>query len=277
MQVCQTSWDLVLAVRARDWSDQAEQVFVLDATELRVRRGGQWASERTLDPQDRDLLDALLPLAACPGRLAIAQLGQSLDGRIATASGDSWYINGPVARAHLHRLRALVDAVLIGAGTAADDRPQLTVRHVVGADPAAVILDPRGRVKAAGPLFERQPGAAPVLHLVGAGLDLPPPPPGVARLDVAAGPAGVSPSAILELLAERGYRRVLIEGGGVTVSRFLEADCLDHLHLLLAPLIIGSGRPGLKLPPIEHLSAARRPPFRSYPLGDELLIDVHLR
>src|SRR5438128_40350 len=67
--------------------------------------------------------------------ITVGQIGQSLDGRIATLSGHSQYINGPEGIAHLHRLRALVDAVVVGAGTVRADDPQLTVRHVSGPNP----------------------------------------------------------------------------------------------------------------------------------------------
>src|SRR5499427_9991160 len=79
--------------------------------------------------------------------VVVGQLGQSLDGRIATNSGHSQYINCPAGLDHLHRLRALVDAVVIGVGTALADDPQLTVRRVSGPNPARVILDPRGRLR----------------------------------------------------------------------------------------------------------------------------------
>src|SRR5262249_44982571 len=87
------------------------------------------------------------PLAA--GRrdgFALGQIGQSVDGRIATASGHSHYINGPAALDHLHRLRALADAVLVGIGTVLADDPQLTVRRVAGRSPARVVIDPNGRL-----------------------------------------------------------------------------------------------------------------------------------
>ena len=80
------------------------------------------------------------------GLVVVGQIGQSLDGRVATASGHSHYINGPVGLAHLHRLRALVDAVVIGIGTALADDPQLTVRRVPGPQPARVVIDPAGRL-----------------------------------------------------------------------------------------------------------------------------------
>src|SRR6185295_9442353 len=78
--------------------------------------------------------------------VVVGQIGQSIDGRIATVTGHSKYINGPAGLAHLHRLRALVDAVLVGIGTAVADNPQLTVRRVAGPSPARIVLDPRGRL-----------------------------------------------------------------------------------------------------------------------------------
>ena len=78
----------------------------------------------------------------------VAQIGQSLDGRVATTSGDSKYINGAAALDHLHRMRAHVDAVVVGVGTVVADDPQLTVRRVAGRSPARVVIDPRGRTPA---------------------------------------------------------------------------------------------------------------------------------
>src|SRR6266850_6732728 len=84
----------------------------------------------------------------------VGQLGQSLDGRIATESGHSKYINGPAGLVHLHRLRALVDAVVVGVGTAVADDPQLTVRRVAGPSPARVVVDPNGRLPPTARLFD---------------------------------------------------------------------------------------------------------------------------
>jgi diaminohydroxyphosphoribosylaminopyrimidine deaminase / 5-amino-6-(5-phosphoribosylamino)uracil reductase len=78
--------------------------------------------------------------------VVVGQVGQSLDGRIATTSGHSHYINGTQGLAHLHRLRAIVDAVVVGIGTVLADDPQLTVRRVAGPHPARVVVDPRGRL-----------------------------------------------------------------------------------------------------------------------------------
>src|SRR5262245_19632578 len=78
--------------------------------------------------------------------VVVAQCGQSIDARNATASGHSHYINGAEGLAHLHRLRALVDAVVVGVATALADEPQLTVRRVAGPSPARVVIDPNGRL-----------------------------------------------------------------------------------------------------------------------------------
>jgi riboflavin biosynthesis pyrimidine reductase len=86
----------------------------------------------------------------------------------------------------------------------------------------------------------------------------------------------IAPAAILAALAERGFRRILIEGGANTVSRFLAAGCLDRLHVIVAPLILGSGRPGITLPPVERVDDALRPPVRIHQLGGDVLWDCDL-
>ena len=77
-------------------------------------------------------------------------------------------------------------------------------------------------------------------------------------------------------LAERGFRRILIEGGADTVSRFLAARCLDRLHVLVAPIILGAGRSSLTLPPIERVDEAVRAPMRVHVLGADVLLDCDL-
>lgn len=244
-----------------------------DAPELHVDAQFRWHSEAEVTPAAAALLDALLPVAFGGSRFVIAQIGQSLDGRIATESGHSHYVTGEASRVHLHRLRALVDAVVVGAGTVAADDPQLTVRHAEGSNPVRVVLDPRARVSGACKVF--RDGAAPTLHLVGhphAAIGR-----GVECIGIDVGEDGVSPQSILDCLAERGLTRVLIEGGGVTISRFLQAGLLDRLHVVVAPLIIGSGRPAVSLAPIARLDSALRPPCRSQPMGADMFFDLDLR
>jgi riboflavin-specific deaminase-like protein len=207
------------------------------------------------------------------GLVVVGQFGQSIDARIATESGDSRYINGTAGLAHLHRLRALVDAVLIGVGTASMDDPQLTVRRVAGPSPARIVVDPSGRLPAAAKVLA-QDGIR-RLVITRAGI-CPAWPVGV---EVAALPdtdGHSAPAAILAALAERGFRRILVEGGAHTVSRFLAAGCLDRLHVMIAPIIIGAGRCSVTLPPVAKVEHALRAPIRAHVLGEELLVDCDL-
>ena len=112
---------------------------------LDLSESGGWEASVPPTPDARDLFDLYLPLTRGPD-FVIGQLGQSLDGRIATVSGRSQYITGPEDIRRLHRLRALVDAVILGAGTVAQDDPRLTVREVEGENPVRVVLDPDGRL-----------------------------------------------------------------------------------------------------------------------------------
>ena len=79
--------------------------------------------------------------------MVVAHLGQSLDGRVATVTGSSRFVTGPEDVRHTHRLRALFDAVLVGARTACIDNPRLTTRLVPGRQPARVIVDPNGAAR----------------------------------------------------------------------------------------------------------------------------------
>ena len=242
-------------------------------------RSGEVAAAASIDATAAALLDQYLPLLR--PQLVIGQLGQSLDGRIATESGHSHYVNGPESLLHLHRLRALVDAVVVGAGTVLADDPQLTVRHCSGPNPWRVVLDPGRRLARQRRLFND--GQAPTLVIAAAAAtpagQQPPDPPQIetAFLPAAADGSGFAPAAVLALLAARGAHRVLVEGGGITVSRFLAAGALDRLHLVVAPLLIGSGRQGLSLPAIDSLDQALRPAHRRLPLGEDLLYELQLR
>lgn len=198
------------------------------------------------------------------GPLVIGQLGQSLDGRIATPTGASKYINGSEALCHLHRIRAEVDAVIVGVGTAIADDPQLTTRHVEGASPARVVIDPNGRMPVG--LRMLADGAAPVLVVTCPGRAVPP---GAEAIALGRDGAGlIPPREIVAALAERGLRRLLVEGGADTLARFLDAGVIDELHLMVAPVVLGSGKTGLNLAPIAGLDEALRPMVRTMRFKD---------
>ncbi len=220
--------------------------------------------------------EALLPLMPENGGaepVVVAQLGQTLDGRIATVTGASKYINGEQALDHLHRLRAHVDAVVVGVGTVAADDPRLTVRRVDGRHPARVVIDPNGRM----PLnwAGLSDGEAPVYIVCREGAEVPAP---ARAVPVPCGAGGFAPRDIVEALFNLGLRRILIEGGADTLARFLDAGAVDLLHVLVAPMILGSGKQGLRLHPIETLDEALRPVTRVHVFGDgDVLFTCDLR
>lgn len=231
------------------------------------------------DEPARQLFALLKPLLDRQGAgWTIAQLGQSLDGCIATHCGDAFYVNGPEGLTHLHRLRALSDAVVVGASTVCLDNPQLTTRHVAGPHPVRVVLDPRLRVPADARVF--RDGAAPTLLVCATACRAQ----AQARLGsgqviaLEPGADGQLPLAALRTaLAERGLHLLFVEGGGVTVSQFLHQDCLDRLHLIVAPVVIGAGRPGLQVRRADAMGQALRPPTRTFALGGDVLWDMDLR
>ena len=214
-----------------------------------------------------------LKTGAVDDLVVVGQFGQSLDGRVATETGHSHYINGPAGLAHLHRLRALVDVVVVGVSTALADNPQLTVRHVGGPCPARAVIDPRGRMNADARLFARDGVRRLVITAEGT---RPPLPAGVECVSLPATDGAIAPAAILAALAERGFRRMLIEGGSHTVSRFIAAGCLDRLHIVVAPIILGAGRGGVALDPVASCADALRPPMRLHRLDGEVLFDCDL-
>jgi diaminohydroxyphosphoribosylaminopyrimidine deaminase/5-amino-6-(5-phosphoribosylamino)uracil reductase len=220
------------------------------------------------------LYDPLLcPPTAPDGCFVLGRIAQSLDGRIATATGASQWISGQQDIVHTHRLRALFDAVVVGAGTVRADDPMLTTREVEGPSPVRVVLDTNRRLDARYRVFRDGPetlllcatdasgtdhvGQAPVLRLprAGEGLDI---------------------VAVVSALASRGLRRIFVEGGGITVSRFLAAGALDRLHVTVAPLLIGSGIPAFTLPEAATLTDVLRFDWSVHRFGADLLVDIPL-
>ena len=269
-----TAWRLLRALPAGGAEGEGSQRVRVPDAWLEVRASGDWEASLPATDAARDLIDLFLPLLL-PARVVVAQLGQSLDGRIATESGHSHYVTGPEDIRRLHRLRALVDAVVVGAGTVASDDPRLTVREVDGKDPVRVVLDPESRLDPGHRIFSHSDGQTLVIQRASSerawagdhveALTLPHTP-----------PHGFEPAEVVRALRDRGMRRILVEGGGVTVSRFLDAGVLDRLHVTVAPLLIGSGRPALTLPPVETLDRALRPPCRCFRLGRDVLFDLEL-
>jgi len=239
-----------------------------------------WRRLLARDPAAAELSPLYGPLLAPPpaadGCFVLGRIVQTLDGRIATVDGASFWIGGQQDILHTHRLRALSDAVVVGAGTVRADDPLLTTRHCAGPSPVRVIFDADRRLAAEHRVFSCGPatlllcasdtsgpdriGAAEVLCLPranrGGGLDI---------------------AAAVAMLAARGLRRIFVEGGGVTVSRFLAAGLLDRLHVTIAPLLLGAGIPAFTLPGVARPEHGMRLDWSVHRLGCDLLLDIAVR
>ncbi len=225
---------------------------------------------------DQDLVERYAPLVAAGSDLVMAQLAQSADGFIATRVGDADQVSGPADHEHLHRLRALVDAVVVGASTVIADDPRLTVRAVTGPSPTRVVLDPRGRVPADATVLED--GLAPTIWVLGP--QAPSPESTKPHVEIVRLPRiddhGFAPASVLAELRSRGLGRVLVEGGGRLVSAFLSAGMLDRLWLTTAPVFIGDGIPGIRFSGSDRLADALRVPGRRYVMGDDVVCEFDL-
>jgi riboflavin-specific deaminase-like protein len=234
-----------------------------------------WAAIIPEDDPRRAIIDLYLPICSATRErpITVAHLGQSLDGFIATHAGESQFVTGEENILHLHRLRALCDAIIVGAGTVAADDPLLTTRHVHGPNPIRVVFDPARRLEDRYRVFQDE--AVETLYVCGRSLV----PPGETRLgratvvpvDDASASAGAA--ELMQLLRTRGCVRVFVEGGGVTVSTFLEANLLDRLQMAIAPLLIGDGRPAIRITPRHFLRDCHRPRYRVFRMGGDVLFD----
>jgi diaminohydroxyphosphoribosylaminopyrimidine deaminase/5-amino-6-(5-phosphoribosylamino)uracil reductase len=190
------------------------------------------------------------------------KLATSLDGRIATASGESQWITGEAARAAGHSLRAAHDAVLVGIETALADDPELTVRipGYAGPQPRRIVLDSHQRLPLDCKLVRTARQTPTIL------ISLEPAKPemeaaGVRVLHVKA--AGDRPDLhhAMERLADEGVQRLMVEGGGQVAASFLRCGLVDALEWFRAPILLGGeGRPGVGGLALQSLSAA--PTFR---------------
>lgn len=242
------------------------------ATLAQVDAGGAVKVSPALSAPVAEMFRLYLPYCTGADDIAVAHLGQSLDGRIATTNGASQYVTGARDILHNHRMRALFDAVLVGARTVREDDPQLTVRRCDGGNPVRVVIDIERRLSEDYRVF-RDGAARTILICAEDRVD------GRTRhgdaevLGIPRDADGLSPCTLRTALAGLGIRRLFVEGGGITVSRFLEAKCLDRLQVTVSPMIIGSGRAAIVLPEIATLSDSLRPATRRFDFGDDVMFE----
>ena len=258
-------------------SPHARNVHYLRAKERRmghVRPAGEDLGEelpRALDVTA--LLGSVAPRDSRP--YVVLKYAQTLDGRIATRTGDSKWISGESERRASHALRAACDAVLVGIRTVIADDPQLTVRLVPGASPLRIVLDTTLRIPAGAKVLT-DAGATLVvtserssaerrgeLRQRGVGLEV-----------VEANPPwGVDLTATLALLRDAGIRSVLVEGGAAVITSFLRQRLADRVVVGIAPTIVGAGTEAVGDLSTVRVSDGLRLSRRSvHVLGDDVVL-----
>ena len=207
------------------------------------------------------------------------KLAQSLDGRIATASGDSQWISSPASLKLAHQLRSTHDAIMVGIGTALADDPRLTVRLVKGRDPLRIIVDSHLRLPADARMLKE--GArrhtlvattesadsrrASELEELGAEVFVVP---------MAANNSQVDLRALLQEIGKRGIESVLVEGGSGIVTSLFAARLVDRLVVIIAPKIIGKGTEAINDLGIDRLrDAITFSEFKTRRLGPDIVFD----
>lgn len=226
--------EVVVATRDPNPNVAGGGIARLEAAGIRARLGdgGQEA---------RRLIEGFAKHSATGMPFMTAKFAMSLDGKIASRSGDSKWISGRESRAYAHTLRARSDAIMVGIGTALADDPRLTARdgagNAAGRQPLRVVLDSRGRLPASARMLSA-PGKTLIATTQGAG--------GIAgdggRVEMVAlpsGEGGVDLRALLALLGERGVVNILVEGGGGVLGTLFDMRLVDKVVAFVAPVIIG--------------------------------------
>lgn len=240
----------------------------------RLRRAGVVVTEGVLAREVERQNEIFFKFVGTGLPFVTLKLAVSLDGRIATRTGDSKWITGEASRREVHRLRRRHSAVLVGAKTVLADNPRLTVREVPGRNPVRIVLDGKGEIPESA-LLLREPGRTIVATatmpddkekaLLALGAEVWRLPTGDARVDLA---------ALSTRLGEGGIDSVLVEGGGETAAAFVEAGLVDRVSFFIAPFLLG-GRaavPAVGGVGVETIAEAIRlvdVQFRRY--GEDLL------
>jgi GTP cyclohydrolase II len=204
----------------------------------------------------------------------VVKYAQTIDGRIATSTGDARWISGEPERRASHALRAACDAVLVGVGTVLADDPQLTVRMVPGVSPIRVVLDSGLRTPDHARVLDDE--AATVIITTDASsadrrAELRSR--GVSVVVVPAAPSGVDPGAAMATLLAGGIRSVLVEGGARVITSFLSSGLADRLVVGIAPRVLGSGTEAVRDLGIREVASSIRIERRSvHVVGDDLLL-----
>jgi len=216
----------------------------------------------------QSILNILLPILRKNKKLVIAQIGQSIDGRIALNNGNSHYINNPKSIIYLHCLRSISDAIIVGSNTIKKDDPLLTTRKIKGKNPKRIIIDGSLSLNNKYKIFND--GNENIIFTK-------------SNKNIR-----LNNSTIIRLkeknftknfitqIKKLKYKYILVEGGSKTISELINNKYIDILQFMIAPILIGSGINSLNLKEISNLNKAIRPKHNFNELDNEIIVNLFL-
>ena len=216
----------------------------------------------------QSILNILLPILRKNKKLVIAQIGQSIDGRIALNNGNSHYINNPKSIIYLHCLRSISDAIIVGSNTIKKDDPLLTTRKIKGTNPKRIIIDGSLSLNNKYKIFND--GNENIIFTK-------------SNKNIR-----LNNSTIIRLkeknftknlitqIKKLKYKNILVEGGSKTISELINNKYIDILQFMIAPILIGSGINSLNLKEISNLNKAIRPKHIFNELENEIIVNLFL-
>ena len=216
----------------------------------------------------QSILNILVPILIKNKKLVIAQIGQSIDGRIALNNGNSHYINNPKSIIYLHCLRSISDAIIVGSNTIKKDDPLLTTRKIKGTNPKRIIIDGSLSLNNKYKIFND--GNENIIFTK-------------SNKNIR-----LNNSTIIRLkeknftknlitqIKKLKYKNILVEGGSKTISELINNKYIDILQFMIAPILIGSGVNSLNLKEISNLNKAIRPKHNFNELENEIIVNLFL-
>ena len=216
----------------------------------------------------QSILNILLPILRKKKKLVIAQIGQSIDGRIALNNGNSHYINNPKSIIYLNCLRSISDAIIVGSNTIKKDDPLLTTRKIKGTNPKRIIIDGSLSLNNKYKIFND--GNENIIFTK-------------SNKNIR-----LNNSTIIRLkeknftknlitqIKKLKYKNILVEGGSKTISELINNKYIDILQFMIAPILIGSGINSLNLKEISNLNKAIRPKHNFNELENEIIVNLFL-
>lgn len=216
----------------------------------------------------QSILNILMPILRKNKKLVIAQIGQSIDGRIALNNGNSHYINNPKSIIYLHCLRSISDAIIVGSNTIKKDDPLLTTRKIKGTNPKRIIIDGSLSLNNKYKIFND--GNENIIFTK-------------SNKNIR-----LNNSTIIRLkeknftknlitqIKKLKYKNILVEGGSKTISELINNKYIDILQFMIAPILIGSGINSLNLKEISNLNKAIRPKHNFNELENEIIVNLFL-